>query len=554
MNHLLLHLFVRDATPAIRGKRIGMVRHLAHVLSVELTGGATPLYLSTVLSSPGPFVYLTENNPLPGIGTEVFKRIVGAPVEEFGQVDDDRIIQLRLGGGRDPVYVALRLFGATGKARILGPDSIIESLDPREAGRPLPRSSKPRRPSLAIVGTEALASGLASAGPTDPAFEESCDRLIPGLTRELLDCFRRPPDHAEPVDAAGLLAWRDDLLAGHCRFHLGTRGRLGAVSPLPDPPSPGLPMRIGPFNRADVACRRAGEYILHTMHDEMISLCAAPLRKYLESRRRLAEELELNLDTARSFEMWRKEANVLAAFQSKIPPGSSGVVLPDPYGVEKEITIRLDPAFSLREQIAKRFKRAAKLERSLEAIEKRLQTVRADIESMEKELAGMAKQSTLAEAVQSVVAAVKRRNLEPRSTAVPKEARETKSYRRFDLNKMWFVLVGRNNRENDEITFRVAAPDDTWLHAHQVPGSHVILKSHGAPGNPPAAIIESAAGVAAYFSKARHASLVPVIYTLRKYVRKFRGARPGQVKCDREKTIMAEPVLPTGDSRDPDQR
>ena len=106
------------------------------------------------------------------------------------------------------------------------------------------------------------------------------------------------------------------------------------------------------------------------------------------------------------------------------------------------------------------------------------------------------------------------------------------------------MLVGRNNRENDTLTFRSAHPDDIWMHAQQTPGSHVVLKSTGGTGNPSRAVLETAAGIAAYFSKARHAGLVPVIYTLRKYVRKFRGARPGQVTCEREKTIFAEPKLP----------
>ena len=100
------------------------------------------------------------------------------------------------------------------------------------------------------------------------------------------------------------------------------------------------------------------------------------------------------------------------------------------------------------------------------------------------------------------------------------------------------------NAENDDLTFRHAAPTDTWLHAQSVPGSHVVLKSPGGAA-PPARILEAAASIAAHFSKAKHSGLVPVVYTQRKYVRKFRGAKPGQVKCEREKTMMVEPRLPT---------
>jgi predicted ribosome quality control (RQC) complex YloA/Tae2 family protein len=80
-----------------------------------------------------------------------------------------------------------------------------------------------------------------------------------------------------------------------------------------------------------------------------------------------------------------------------------------------------------------------------------------------------------------------------------------------------------------------------------VAGSHVILRSRGGKDQPPAAVIERAASLAAHFSKARHSGLVPVIYTQRKYVRKFRGAQPGQVTCEREKLVMVPPALPDTD-------
>jgi predicted ribosome quality control (RQC) complex YloA/Tae2 family protein len=110
---------------------------------------------------------------------------------------------------------------------------------------------------------------------------------------------------------------------------------------------------------------------------------------------------------------------------------------------------------------------------------------------------------------------------------------------------MWFVLVGRNNLENDKLTFHASAPTDLWFHAQNVPGSHVVLKCRGNPGSPPSGILEMTSAIAAYYSKARHSGLVPVIYTQRKYVRKPRGAKAGQVICEREKMIMVRPGLPT---------
>ena len=132
----------------------------------------------------------------------------------------------------------------------------------------------------------------------------------------------------------------------------------------------------------------------------------------------------------------------------------------------------------------------------------------------------------------------------PRPAGAPKKREPEKSYRSIDVDPRWFALVGRTNFENDEITFQVAKPTDLWFHAQGVPGSHVVLRSRGGSEGPPGRIIERTASIAAHFSKAKHSSLVPVIYTQRKYVRKFRGAKPGEVTCEREKMIMVPPALP----------
>jgi predicted ribosome quality control (RQC) complex YloA/Tae2 family protein len=123
-----------------------------------------------------------------------------------------------------------------------------------------------------------------------------------------------------------------------------------------------------------------------------------------------------------------------------------------------------------------------------------------------------------------------------------------RSYRTKDG---WTVLVGRSNRENDYLTHRMAHPEDYWFHAHGVPGSHVVLRREGRKDNPSAKTIEEAAAIAAFFSKARHSSKAPVIYTLKKHVRKPRGAKAGLAMCQREKSIMVLPKDPA-EGREPE--
>lgn len=118
-------------------------------------------------------------------------------------------------------------------------------------------------------------------------------------------------------------------------------------------------------------------------------------------------------------------------------------------------------------------------------------------------------------------------------------------YREFALgkDKLW---VGRSSRDNDELTLRFAKPQDIFFHVHGAPGSHVILKRDSKDAALDKDSITLAAQVAAYFSKAKHAGLVPVVYAEARFVRKPRKAPAGTVSVEREKTIMVRPLPPPG--------
>jgi predicted ribosome quality control (RQC) complex YloA/Tae2 family protein len=117
-------------------------------------------------------------------------------------------------------------------------------------------------------------------------------------------------------------------------------------------------------------------------------------------------------------------------------------------------------------------------------------------------------------------------------------------FRRFRLDGGYEVWVGRNARENDDLTFHHAKKFDLWMHARGVAGSHAILRHPNRSARPDRHVIEKAASIAAYFSKARGSSLVPVIVVERKFVRKRKGAAPGAVVVDREDVVLAVPALP----------
>lgn len=110
----------------------------------------------------------------------------------------------------------------------------------------------------------------------------------------------------------------------------------------------------------------------------------------------------------------------------------------------------------------------------------------------------------------------------------------------FKTSGGFTVLVGRNNRQNDTLTLKTAGKNDIWLHTKDIPGSHTILVTNGS--SPDDEDIEEAAQIAAYHSRARGSSNVPVDYTLVKNVSKPQGARPGMVIFVKNRTLYADPA------------
>ncbi|MBM4160298.1 MAG: DUF814 domain-containing protein [Ignavibacteria bacterium] len=117
-------------------------------------------------------------------------------------------------------------------------------------------------------------------------------------------------------------------------------------------------------------------------------------------------------------------------------------------------------------------------------------------------------------------------------------------FRTFTVAGGFLVWVGKSSENNDLLTMKYARPKDLWFHARASSGSHVVLRMGTGKGEPSKKAIDEAAGIAAFYSKMRNAKHVPVAMTLRKYVRKPKGAPPGTVTVERERLLFVEPRLP----------
>jgi predicted ribosome quality control (RQC) complex YloA/Tae2 family protein len=132
-----------------------------------------------------------------------------------------------------------------------------------------------------------------------------------------------------------------------------------------------------------------------------------------------------------------------------------------------------------------------------------------------------------------------------RMTGEAREEGTAERFRRFEVGG-YEIYVGKSAANNDELTVRFAKANDYWFHARGSSGSHVVLRWNDPKTKPPKEALRAAASLAAYYSGAKNAKMVPVAYTLKKYVRKPKGAAVGAVVMEREEVIMVEPKLPDG--------
>ena len=258
-------------------------------------------------------------------------------------------------------------------------------------------------------------------------------------------------------------------------------------------------------------------------------------RRFAEREKRLLREQKAYEEA----DKLQRTAQLLTASGKKMDQRYEAVTVTDYFGeTPQDLRIDLDPAMTLRENIDKLFKRHQKAGRGVQIVSHQLEEVR-------KREAAVAERLRRLQAIKDwhTWAAIAERISKERSGATDTQERATPGIHRFRTLVLegHEVLVGRNSRENDELTFRVAGPDDFWMHVADYSGSHVVVRNPTRQKALPESVLTKAAQLAAYFSQARNSSRVEVHYTRRKHVSKVRHAKPGLVKLSDFETIRVEP-------------
>ena len=209
------------------------------------------------------------------------------------------------------------------------------------------------------------------------------------------------------------------------------------------------------------------------------------------------------------------------------------------YYTGQEITIPLDPQLNARENAQKHFDKYGKLKRTYEALSKLTQETRGEIEHLESISASLDIARTESDLVQ-----IKEELMEygyvKKRRAGDKAPKITSRPFHYLSSDGYDIYVGKNNYQNEALTFKLASGNDWWFHAKGIPGSHVILKVKGSEEIPDRAF-EEAAGLAAYYSKGRDGDKVEVDYIQKKHIKKPAGTAPGFVIYHTNYSMVASP-------------
>lgn len=269
-----------------------------------------------------------------------------------------------------------------------------------------------------------------------------------------------------------------------------------------------------------------------------IATARAELRRKISQQEKLLRQLEYDFRQHESQDEHKRIGDLLLANLSTAKRDGNLVTVIDYFADNTPpLEIEVERSVTLQEEAARRFALYARSKRAIEQINARMQTVRSGLRELKSEGESLEQRIAAgqfpAPATESKASAAS----ESQRKAAQKHVRGARQYLSSDGFE---ILVGRTANDNDQLTFKIARPNDIWLHAADYGGSHVVVRNSTRKDIPHRTLIE-AAQLAAHFSQARKNPKADVHYTERKFVSKIKGGKPGLVRLQRFKTLTVAP-------------
>lgn len=472
-------------------------------------------------------------SPLPAFGLSIRRALEGAHLAAVEQRGFDRVLQLRFDGPLGEHLMVAELLGKHANLVFLESDGRIVGatrwMGPNKSSRPVMpgRKYEPPGPShrspLWMARTEEelrqsegaspfLVALLLLAGsmesdrskPLPPAVVERLEGLRDRVERGDFDPVYVPGRGAYPIELPepGATAERVSTISEGLERHFSSAVREWAVSH-----------------------RKASLF--------------GQLERVLFSRELALRSLEEASDAATRAAYLQLQGELILAYAHQIEPGQSTLSVVDYSG--DPMSIPLDPEKSAIENAQRLFDRAKRAKARAPEVKAQRERIALEIEGLRETLAALSEATNPDELDELEQAARKVRWLHSPSVQEKTERPfEGHRIREMEAPGGYRVLYGENATSNDYLTTKVARPNDWWLHVRGAASAHVVVPTANQPDRVPRAVLEFAAKVAAAHSQAKHSSLVAVDYTLKKYVRKPKGAAPGSVLIEREKTLHVD--------------
>lgn len=247
------------------------------------------------------------------------------------------------------------------------------------------------------------------------------------------------------------------------------------------------------------------------------------------------KKLENTLKDSEKAEQYQLYGELLTAHMHEVQRGDKAIEVENYYNPGEKLKISLDPLKTPAENAQAYYKKYSKAKNARLAVQEQIEKTKEEITYFELLVLQM-ESATLQDVIEI------REELEDGGYIKRKKRKEKKNADKpqpetYASSEGVTILVGKNNKQNEFLTMKLARKNDTWLHAKDIPGSHVVIRGEGFTEQ----TLNEAAILAAYFSKAKHSSNVAIDFTKIKHVKKPSGSKPGYVTYDHQQTIYVTP-------------
>lgn len=272
--------------------------------------------------------------------------------------------------------------------------------------------------------------------------------------------------------------------------------------------------------------------------NQKVSSLIKSMSTKIDRNRKKVEKQRNELLNAEDREKYKIYGELVLANLYKVPENHKLIVINYYDPEQKEIAIPLDPKLNLTQNGQKFFKRYGKLKKAEEELQKLISSSLNEIEYLENILYSIESCETTDD-LDDIYKELIDEGIMKRKSKVKKAKEYKPEFMTFISSGNHEILVGKNNLQNDMLTFKIGKKDDYWFHAKNMPGSHVIIRTNGDELTDDEYV--EAARIAAYYSKGKNSGAVEIDYTKKSNVKKPPNAKPGFVIYDTNYSMMVEP-------------